>query len=71
MFIELICFMFTLNVSIYLSMDKGGNNAFLKNIESLGIPRYKFLQIFQSILFKGSFVLMFLCLILIIRGFFF
>jgi len=49
--------MYAINVAIYISMDKGGNNELIKLVESKGFPRHKFIIFFQNSLFISSIIM--------------
>jgi len=45
---DIVFMLFCINVLIYISIDKGGNNELIKLVESKGITRFQFITLFQN-----------------------
>jgi len=45
---DIVIMLYCINVMIYITVDKGGNNELIKLVESLGITRFRFVTFFQN-----------------------
>lgn len=70
MFLSIMIILFSINVIIYMSIKNNTAHKLLKSLENSGIPPYKFIAIFDKMMFFGSFIMIFLGFVFIIKDLF-